>query len=252
MTLNRFAVLLALNLVVLAAPSFAQDRDTISQYSTLEALVDGLYDGTMTVGQMAQYGDLGLGTYNALDGEMIVIDGQFWRATYDGTVEIVPPETETPFAAVTFFDPDTVFPAPAGLDMASLGAFLDGHVTNANLPVAVRIEGQFESLTYRAPARQSEPYPPLAEALEHQAVWSLKDVNATLVGFWYPAWLGGINVPAWHLHFVSADGTHAGHVLDLVTGLADVALDPSSEVTLLLPETEGFADLDLAAPSSSD
>ncbi len=238
-----------LALVALAgAPAHAQDRETISQYSTLEALIEGLYDGTMTVGEMAAYGDLGLGTYNALDGEMIVIDGQFWRARHDGTVDVVPPETETPFVAVTFFDDDLIFPVSAGLDIAGLGEVMTGHVENTNSPVAVRIDGTFSSLTYRAPAKQTAPYPPLADALKDQAVWTAEDIDATLVGFWFPAWLGNINVPAWHLHFVSADGSRGGHVLDLQTGKALVALDYASGVAILLPEGEGFADLDLATP----
>jgi acetolactate decarboxylase len=242
-----FALVLAAWLVPIA-PAMAQERDAIAQYSTLGALAAGFYDGTMTVGEMAPYGDLGLGTYDALDGEMIVIDGTYWRAAHDGTVEVVGPDTETPFVAVTFFDADLVLPVASGLDMAALGALLDSHVANANLPVAVRIEGRFERLTYRAPARQNEPYPTLIEALKNQAVWTVEDIDATLVGFWYPAWLANINVAGWHLHFVSADGTRGGHILDLMTGAAEVALDPSAEVTVLLPLTEGFATLDLAKP----
>jgi acetolactate decarboxylase len=197
---------------------------------------------------MAPYGDLGLGTYNALDGEMIVIDGVFWRAAHDGTVEAVGPEAETPFAALTFFDADMVLAVEPGLDFAGLGAALDRHVANANAPVAVRIDGRFAHLTYRAPSRQSEPYPTLGDALADQAVWTVEDIEATLVGFWFPDWLANVNAPAWHLHFVSADGTRAGHVLELQTGTGQVALDPSSGVTVLLPQTEGFATLDLAKP----
>lgn len=248
MIFRRLAFVLLAVLAVAATPAAAQDRDAIAQYSTLEALIAGLYDGTMTVGQMAQYGDLGLGTYNALDGEMIVIDGVFWRAAHDGTVEVAGPRTETPYVALTFFDPDMEFAIEPGLDFAGLGAVLDGHVANPNAPVAVRIAGTFKSLTYRAPSRQVEPYPPLGEALKDQAVWTAEDIEATLVGFWFPDWLGNINAPAWHLHFVSADGTRGGHVLDLETATGEVALDPSSGVTVLLPQTQGFAELDLAKP----
>jgi acetolactate decarboxylase len=248
MGFRRFAAVALAAWAVAATPVAAQDRDAITQYSTLEALSAGLYDGTMTVGEMARYGDLGLGTYNALDGEMIVIDGAFWRAAHDGTVEVVGPETETPFAAVTFFDADTAFAIEPGLDMAGLGAVLDGYVTNANAPVAVRIDGTFASLTYRAPSRQSAPYAPLGDALKDQAVWTVGDIEATLVGFWFPDWLANVNAPVWHLHFVSADGTRGGHVLELRTATGEVALDPSPDLTVLLPATAGFAELDLAKP----
>ena len=190
----------------------------------------------------------GWGTYNALDGEMIVIDGTFWRARHDGTVDVASPETETPFVAVTFFDDDLIFPIERGLDIAGLAEAMSRHVIDTNTPVAVRIDGTFASLTYRAPAKQQEPYPPFADALKDQAVWTVEDVEATLVGFWFPDWLGNINAPVWHLHFVSADGTRGGHVLELVTDKALAALDPSADLVLLLPETESFADLELAKP----
>jgi acetolactate decarboxylase len=245
---SRFAAVLFAVWGFAAGPAVAEDDDTITQYSTLEALVAGLYDGDITVDAMAAYGDLGIGTYDALDGELIEIDGKFWRARHDGSVEVVAPDTEIPFAAVTFFDADATVDLEPGWDMAALGAVLDKQAPNGNLPVAVRIEGTFDSLTWRAPNRQDEPYPPLGEALKDQAVWTADHVEATLVGFRYPAWLGNLNVPGWHFHFVSADGTRGGHVLDLMTGTGEAGLDMSSGVEVLLPQSEGFAGLELKTP----
>ena len=222
-------------LLVWALPAVAQDSDTVTQYSTLDALAGGLYDGAMTVAEMAGYGDLGLGTFNALDGEMIVVDGRFWRARHDGSLDIAPPETETPFAAVTPFDVDDELALPDGLDMAGLAAILSERIGASNVPIAVRIDGTFRSLTYRVPARQVEPYPSLVEALASQAVWTANDVEMTLVGFWFPDWLAGINAPVWHLHGVSKDRTFGGHVLDLVTDMGVVSLDLSPTLTIIMP-----------------
>ncbi len=239
---------LVLGVSVAGVPAAAQDDDTITQYSTLDALKDGLYDGMMTVGEMANYGDLGLGTFDGLDGEMIVVDGIFWRARHDGSLDIAPPETETPFAAVTIFEVDDELALPDGLDMAGLAAILTERVGASNTPVAVRIDGTFRSLTYRAPSFQDEPYPPLVEALADQAVWTVNDVEMTLVGFWFPDWLADINVPVWHLHAVDKDRTFGGHVLDLVTDMGVASLDRSPTLTIIMPTSPDFETLDLAAP----
>lgn len=235
-----------LGALIAAAPAAAGDGDdTIYQVSTLDALMAGVFDGTVTYGEVAQHGDVGLGTFNALDGEMIAFDGTIWRVTFDGTVHEVGPDVPTPFAAMTPFAADATFAIEGGLDMAALGTLLDGHLADRNTPVAVRIDGLFTALTLRAPEPQTMPYPGLVEALKSQQVWQHEAIEGTMVGFWFPAWLGGLNVPAWHLHFMSADRTTGGHVLALETGEATVQLDRSPELTLVLPQTEAFAEADL-------
>lgn len=227
-------------LLFAADRAWAHDPDVIVQYSTLDALKAGLYDGEMTYGEMAEYGDFGLGTFNALDGEMVGFDGQFWRITDDGAVSAVTPDTKTPFAVVTFFDDKIVFDLPEETDFAALSTVLSSHVAGANTPVAVRITGSFTALTVRAPRLQQEPYLPLDQALADQAVWQLEEVSGTMAGYWFPAWLGNINAAVWHLHFLSDDRDQGGHVVDMVTGSGTVSLDPTPRLTLLLPQTPAF------------
>ena len=59
------------------------------QASTIGALLDGAYEGDVSFAQLGEHGDLGLGTFNALDGEMIALDGGFYRADVDGRVSEV-------------------------------------------------------------------------------------------------------------------------------------------------------------------
>jgi len=56
----------------------------IFQTSTLDAMLDGRYDGDVTFAELRERGDLGLGTLDALDGEMIGVDGEFFSAATDG------------------------------------------------------------------------------------------------------------------------------------------------------------------------
>lgn len=239
----------ALAATMAAAPAAAQDgSDTIYQVSTLDALIAGVFDGTATIGEVAEHGDLGLGTFNALDGEMVAFDGTVWRITHDGTVSEVGPDVPTPFAAMTPFEADQTLAIEGGLDMAALGTLLDGRLADRNTPVAVRIDGLFAMLSLRAPMRQEKPYVGLVEALKTQAVWQHEAIAGTMAGFWFPAWLGGLNAAGWHLHFVSDDRTIGGHVLALETGEATVQLDRSPELALVLPQTEAFAEAELGTP----
>lgn len=93
----------------------AGGRDVLAQVSTIDALMTGIYDGEATLASLREKGDFGLGTFNTLDGEMLLLDGQFYRITAAGTVERPDPGTKTPFAAVTFFDPDRTFPLEASI-----------------------------------------------------------------------------------------------------------------------------------------
>jgi len=242
---HRLRALAATLLMMAASPAIAHDTDVIVQFSTLNALKAGLYDGTMTYGEMAEYGDFGVGTFNAIDGEMVGFDGRFWQIREDGSVTEIAPETETPFAVMTFFDRDVVFGLPEGADFGALSDILSERLTSANTPVAITITGDFPTLTIRAPRHQSEPYLPLAEALADQAAWDLEDASGTMAGYWFPAWLGNINAPVWHLHYLNDDRTQGGHVVELTTGSGEVALDPTPRLTIILPQNQAFDEADL-------
>jgi alpha-acetolactate decarboxylase len=82
---------------------------TLYQRSTIGALLAGIFDGDETVGELLTRGDFGLGTFNALDGEMVVLDGACYHLRSDGTVELANLAARTPFAAVTRFEAEHAF-----------------------------------------------------------------------------------------------------------------------------------------------
>ncbi len=60
------------------------------QYNTLSALFAGLYGGTLKIKDLLQYGDHGIGTLNAIDGELIVIDGKAYQTkSENGQVQVI-------------------------------------------------------------------------------------------------------------------------------------------------------------------
>src|SRR5437588_11796049 len=75
------------------------------QASTVQALLGGAYDGDVTLAQLLEHGDFGLGTLNGLDGELIVLDGQAWKANLDCTVAEPRGSARTPYAVVAQFTP---------------------------------------------------------------------------------------------------------------------------------------------------
>ena len=205
------------------------------QASTIGALLDGAYEGDVSVGELAEHGDLGLGTFDHLDGEMIVVDGEVLRADFDGDVAPVEPRTKTPFAAVTWFDPGVVHELGEPLPHADLLRTLDGLVGDVGSSCAVRIDGEFTRVRARSVPRQQPPYRPLAEVVADQHVFELAASSGTLVGFRFPDFAEGIEVAGYHLHFVTAGRDRGGHVLecDLRGGTARV--DVSSDLHVELP-----------------
>jgi len=56
----------------------ARSHHTLFQTSTIDALLEGEYDGDISFAELEERGDFGLGTLEALDGEMIALDGGFY------------------------------------------------------------------------------------------------------------------------------------------------------------------------------
>ncbi|MCX6993469.1 MAG: acetolactate decarboxylase [Kiritimatiellaeota bacterium] len=233
-------------LALLAAAAQAADRDTIYQTAPIDALLVGVYDGDYAVGDLKQHGDMGVGTLNALDGELVCVDGRMFQVRVDGKVYPVPDSALTPFAVMTWLDRDIVLKAVSATSLDEFCRIMDRSLPSANLFFAFRADGEFDYVRTRSVSKQQKPYRPLVEVAKEQAVFEFKHVKGTLVGFRCPAFVKGINVPGYHLHFLTEDRQGGGHVLDLrVTGL-DVALDPSDSIYLALPRQGDFNSADLS------
>lgn len=244
MKLARYAMWAALAAAALtgcAAPS-----DTLYQTSTIGALLAGVYDGTVTVSQLKRHGDFGIGTFNALDGEMVVLHGRVYRIKADGKAYAAPAAARTPFATVKFFRPDSKVLVKDVQDMASLSQCIDSLLASRNLPYAVKVTGEFPYVKVRSVPRQSRPYPDLAKVVRNQPTFELRNTRGTLVGFRLPGYVEGINVPGYHFHFLTADKTAGGHVLQCRLSRARVEIDEIDAIVLQVPATKGFRQADLS------
>jgi len=225
-----------------------REPHVLFQASTIGALLEGAYDGDLSFAELAEHGDLGLGTLNGLDGEMIALDGRFYRADVDGAVGEVAGDACTPFAVVTSFAPAVDSELPGPLDHEALLTRLDELIPAGAASCAIRIDGEFETVRARSVPRQSPPYRPLTEVVAEQHVFELARVEGTMLGFRFPAYVEGIEVSGYHLHFISADRARGGHVLgSRSAGTLRVRLDPSSELHVELPPGIELAGAELAA-----
>jgi acetolactate decarboxylase len=217
------------------------------QASTIAALLEGAYDGDLSFAELAEHGDLGLGTLNGLDGEMIALDGRFYRADVDGAVNEIDAATRTPFAVVAGFTPSIDLEIGQPLEHEGLLARLDRAIPADAASCAIRIDGHFDLVRARSVPRQSPPYRPLTEVVAEQHVFELFDVAGTMLGFRFPDYAEGIEVSGYHLHFISEDRSRGGHVLGSRSGrVLRARLDPSSELHVELPPGVELADPQVA------
>jgi acetolactate decarboxylase len=211
------------------------DPHQIFQASTIATLLDGALEGDVSFAELSGHGDLGLGTFNAADGELIIVDGHFLRADIEGGINEVDPSEKTPFAVLTYFEPVHEFEVEDAT-YEQLKAEIDRRIGHPEVVHAVRVDGRFEHVHARSVPRQSKPYPPMVEVVASQRVFDFDDIEGTMIGFRFPDYAEGINVPGYHLHFADLVRTHGGHVLDARIALATVSVDDSIDVHVEVPE----------------
>ncbi len=238
MTAHDPALLRALSVheTTLPALAGAAAADHVAvQESTLAALLDGAYEGNLTVAELLRHGDHGIGTLNGLDGELIIIDGRAWRAGADGSVDPVRGDARTPFAVATRLSDAAAFDIERPLAYEELLAWLDDRLPPGASADVVRIDGRFGRVHARSVPRQRPPYKTLAQVAEQQVDWTWRDLDATVVGFRFDASTAGVDAVGHHLHVLSADRTRGGHVLACDLTWGSVRIERLDELRVALP-----------------
>jgi acetolactate decarboxylase len=219
-------------------------QHTLYQVSTATALVEGVYQGAVRVGTLRQYGNLGLGTFEGLDGEMVIVDDLFFQARSDGSVVAVKDDVLSPFAVITDFTPTEPVILPDCPDLGHLTARYDLLRPSENLFYALRVDGEFDYIHARAMRRTKEGVP-LVQAAAVQPEFEFQKISGTLVGFWTPEHAKALNVPGYHLHFISADRAHGGHLLQCRGRNLQLQIQREGNYHVMLPETNDFLNANL-------
>jgi acetolactate decarboxylase len=233
-------------IVIQALERLLGDEDqTVFQTSTVNALMEGASTGDMTMGELKTHGDFGLGTFDGLDGEMIELDGKVFQVRADGHAHPVEDSARTPFATVSFFKADESARLDRPCDQPAMLAAVAGMLPSENIFHALRIEGRFAYVKTRAVAKQDKSVG-LEDATREEPIFEFNDVEGTIVGFFTPDYLRGVNVPGYHLHFITADRSAGGHMLDCRTKDVTIKIHHTPEFELGTPGTEEFLKADLS------
>lgn len=226
------------------------DAARLTQVSLINALMVGRYDGVITLGELMQAGNLGLGTCDHLDGELVILDNAAYKIMSTGEVQKLPPTETTPWAVITPFEGQARQELGSISSLEELDARLDGLLADPDIFFALRLDAEFDALTVRSVARQNPPYLPLAEVAKSQRVWNYERVRGTLVGIRSPKWTTGLSVPGYHWHFISDDRTRGGHVLDCKFANGKLAYDRCETWTIRLDPKHAMDGEDLSQDRS--
>lgn len=221
-------------------------RDVLFQTSTINALLEGVYDGDMTFEELRKRGDFGLGTLDGLDGELIGLNGKFYQIKSDGVVSSVDDSMRTPFAVVTFHEADKTVMLNKSLNLEQLENYLDSILPSQNIFYAIRIDGTFRYIKVRSVPKQERPYPRLVDVVKNQPIFEFHDMRGTIVAFWLPEYISGINVPGYHFHFLTEDRKAGGHLLSVITEDIKIQIDYTLEIHMVLPGNREFSSVDIA------
>jgi len=218
------------------------------QSSMVSALLQGVYEGEMTFAELARHGDFGLGTFNALDGEMVCLDGDFYQLRSDGKAYEVGPEWKTPFASVMFFEAEVERAIDQPMSKSAFEELLARLAPKKNGFYAIRLDGLFSQMKVRSVPRQTKPYPPLLEVVKNQPVFEFENIRGSLIGFRLPDYTVGINVPGYHLHFIDDARTCGGHMTGFTFEAGKLQLDHTINLHLEIPEaSDDFDGAELAS-----
>ncbi|WP_374687828.1 acetolactate decarboxylase [Promineifilum sp.] len=202
----------------------------------VNAIVEGIYEEHIPFSAIKRHGDFGLGTFDRLDGEMVMLDGRVYQMRADGCVVEVGDDALTPFAAVTFYRPERHLDLDGELSHDDFLRRLQETLPSPNIFYAFRIEGEFAYMKVRS-VPKSECYIPLVEIAKEQPVFEFDDIHGTLAGFYTPDFMASVSVPGMHLHFLSDDLAHGGHLLTCRPRRVRVGIQPIYTVELALPTT---------------
>ena len=226
------------------------------QVSTLQALMLGYTKSVISVSELLKHGDIGLGTFEDVAGEMIVLDARCYQAKSDGSVCEADKETGIPFCAVSFMEKQREVELKNVTGIDQLKQFLDMSIDEAfslNSMHIIRVDGLFNKVSARSVDALKAQHMELKTILEkNQQTFGFENIKGTLVCIYFPDYMDGINAPGWHLHFISDDRKHGGHVFDINLQQGTAAFCKITSIEIKFPETAEFDTYALKEVSKQD
>lgn len=241
---SLFAVAIILSFVsctkeISELPQQVSKSDNIYQYGTMQKFLNREFEGSLTIKDLKLQGDFGLGTYNSVDGEMVVSEGKVYRIKTTGEAQEVGDSEISPFTVVKFFKADTSFVLNESKSFNELKEYISNLILNKSKPVAIKITGEYINVKTRTVPKQNKPYPSLEEIVANQIVFDFENIKGSAIGYWFPEYFQPVNFPAFHFHFLtySIEGEKeepagGGHLLDCATSNVIIEFDFTDELVM--------------------
>jgi len=223
-------------------------KNSFYQVALLQSLMLGEFDGSISVTELKKHGDFGLGTFDKVNGEMIVLDGHVYQALSDGTVREAQDDYTIPFASVAFFENAKNIELPAIGCAAELKSVLDAVISKncANYFYLVKIPVRNARVSVRSVQKQKKPYRPLDRVINtDQAVFNYGSITGTVIGVYCPDYMSQLNAAGWHFHFLSEDKKSGGHLLEIALGKSTAMIAQVDSFEMDLPDSVSFKGLRL-------
>ncbi|MFC4218946.1 acetolactate decarboxylase [Flagellimonas marina] len=221
-------------------------NDKLFHYNSVEAFISGkLYDGNYTYKALLEHGDFGLAAAHKIDGEVTILDGKIYQTKANGKTSELKLKDRTPLAFVSDLSVDLTWTIDKTFTKETLEKHLKNRLKKTDYIYAIKISGTFNTLktrTYRPVLSQS--YPEFSEVVKNQQLFKIHNVIGSIVGFFVPPSLKGVNVPGFHFHFLSEDKKHGGHVLDLEIDKALVEVGELKGYVVHFSEHQNFQTMD--------
>lgn len=241
MNKKYFVFLLALIIALSSGCAHCRkNKPIIFQYSTINAFYSGVYDGKLTCKELKKHGDFGMGTFNGVDGELILLGKVCYQAKADGRIVIAKNNLEIPFATANYFKPAIHAVLEKPLDLKEITEYLDLLLPDKNSIFAIKLEGEFDFVQTRSIEKQKEPYTPFTEVAKNQSVSKFSGIKGTLVGYYFPEYMKELNVAGYHLHFISRDKKHGGHLLDCNILKGSIEMEQVNKIFMELNDTKNL------------
>jgi acetolactate decarboxylase len=211
------------------------------QVGVLSAFLNGIYEGTHSFSHLKQKGNIGLGILNNLQGEMVAVDGKFYRICEHGEAKEVKDSDKTPFALVCPFREHQHITLKNIANIDTLNQALRPHLISENIFHMIRINAHFKHISLRSECLKYPSCEPLGELLPKiQKGFELSNHKGTLVATFCPLYSMALTIPGFHYHFIDAQRAIGGHAFDFEIESATISLQPLHDFEISLTDSDAF------------
>ena len=220
-------------------------KNTLFQHGTMQMLVEGLLDGTLPLAELLKHGDIGIGTGDGVDGELVILNGIGYKIDTTGKAVKLPPDFKVTYADVSFANYHD-FKSYQNIELEEMLSQVLTANNAQNRFLAVKTNGVFQKIRTRSSKKSQKPYPSLGEIAQNQVEFEAENITGTMISYYTPKVFQGVGVSGFHNHFLADSLSVGGHVLAATMKDVTVSVQLLDNLQLHLPvDSQDFLDADL-------